>query len=830
VGFQYDRLIKISAAGSRKALLWPPQDLLWSDFVAKLAAPVRSTSTVAEYLAMTKSQQDELKDVGGFVGGTFIGNRRKAANVLGRDILTLDLDHIPAGGTQEIIQRIRALRCAFVLYSTRKHHNGAPRIRVIILLNRTVTAEEYEAIARKIAEIIGLRYADPTTFEPARLMYWPSVNADGPYEYYYEDNGMVNADEVLAMYADWRDMTAWPAVSSGPPGPRRPAVRPTDPLLKKGVVGAFCRTYDILAAMDRFIPNVYAPCDIEDRYTYTGGSTTGGAILYDHGQHLYSHHATDPGGGKLVNAFDMVRLHLFGDQDEAVKPDTPANKYPSYIRMKHLALNDPAVSARMTREQLAEAGEDFAEIRLTGPVPPESGHPEPGPPETPADPPAPDLSWMDRLTKDGNGALQKSLQNVMLVLQHHRQLSRCVRLNLLSEKKHAAESLPWGRIQNEAAWRDEDTTELCRWLEKILGKLNRADVKHALNAIALRQAYHPIRDYLNGLVWDGQPRLDTLLIDYMGAEDNAYVRVTTRKSLIAAVARVMSPGCKFDYMLVLIGKQGRQKSTLLYLLAGGSEFFSDSLKTFEGQKAQEGVRGKWILEIADMQTFDKSDINAAKGFISQQSDYYRPAFAEETRDFKRQCVFFGTSNDVDCLRDPTGGRRFWPVVIDSNPRTKDVTTDLSAERGQIWAEAVVRWRQGESLYLPPELEAIAAKYQEYHRESHPWEEPIQEYLEMRVPENWLEWDTEKRRLFFGGGMTGEALSDAVKWVPLPYVSAQEIWEVVLGKPLGNLYPRDTRVINQILQRQPNWKKEGVQRHGAGKKLVRGYVRTNNPNG
>jgi predicted P-loop ATPase len=407
----------------------------------------------------------------------------------------------------------------------------------------------------------------------------------------------------------------------------------------------------------------------------------------------------------------------------------------------------------------------------------------------------------------------------MLALQKHDALRGCVRLNLLSEQKTAVEGLPWARNAAGNLWRDEDTTELCRWLEPIFEKTSRADVRNALNAIAMRQAYHPIRDYLNGLTWDGVPRLDTLFIYYMGAEDSGYVRAVTRKSLVAAVARVMTPGCKYDYMLVLIGGQGIKKTSLLHMLAVKPEWFSDSLKTFDGQKAQEAVRGKWILEIADMQTFEKSEINAAKSFITQQSDYYRPAFGEEMKDFPRQCVFFGTSNDFECLRDPTGGRRFWPIVADQQGRQKNLESDLPVELDQIWAEAVVRWAQGEPLYLTPEFEAVAAAHQELHRESHPWEDLIREYLDTQVPENWLDWDIETRRIFLSGNATG-----VFKLIPLPYVSVQEIWELVLNSQMKMLNMRDARIIGQILRRQPDWAYEGSQRHGTGKKLVRSFRR------
>ena len=178
---EHNRMLQISTAGNRKATHWPKSEILWSDFTDKLKTPVRGMETLDQYLALPKSRQDELKDVGGFVGGTFTGDRRKASCVEGRDLVTLDLDNIAAGQTDDILKRVGGLGCAAAVYSTRKHAGYAPRLRVIIPLDRTATADEYEPAARKLAFLIGIGFCDPTTFEASRLMYWPSCCADSQY-------------------------------------------------------------------------------------------------------------------------------------------------------------------------------------------------------------------------------------------------------------------------------------------------------------------------------------------------------------------------------------------------------------------------------------------------------------------------------------------------------------------------------------------------------------------------------------------------------------------------------------------------------------------------
>ena len=198
----YDRQITITVGASRRATQWQPQTMLLSELYTRLSVPARGAESLAEYLQMPKSQQDDLKDVGGFVAGTLNGPRRKAGAVTGRDVLALDLDNIPAGGTDDVLRRVEALGCGYCVYSTRKHMPSAPRLRVLLPLDRTCTADEYEPCARRMAELIGMELADPSTFEASRLMYWPSSCADGEAVYHFADKPMLSADGLGGGYAD----------------------------------------------------------------------------------------------------------------------------------------------------------------------------------------------------------------------------------------------------------------------------------------------------------------------------------------------------------------------------------------------------------------------------------------------------------------------------------------------------------------------------------------------------------------------------------------------------------------------------------------------------
>ena len=229
-----DRQITITVGASRNAVDWLPQTMWISELWERLRTPQRGTETVAEYLEMPKGEQDKRKDVGGFVAGTLNGVRRKASAVTGRDIIALDLDNIPNGQADRVSASIGALGCGYCIYSTRKHRPDAPRLRVLFPLDRTCTADEYEPLARKMAEQIGMELADPTTFEAARLMYWPSCCRDGEYIYYTDDKPLLSVDGLLATYIDWRDVTSWPKHPGATPKARL-AAKQGDPEEKKGI-------------------------------------------------------------------------------------------------------------------------------------------------------------------------------------------------------------------------------------------------------------------------------------------------------------------------------------------------------------------------------------------------------------------------------------------------------------------------------------------------------------------------------------------------------------------------------------------------------------------
>lgn len=769
---QYNRELIISSAGSRKTITWTKQKIFWTELVEKLKTPVKSSETLDEYLKFPKSKQDDLKDVGGFVGGELRNNKRRDG-VIGRDLIALDLDNIEAGHTQNILKKLDGLGCAFVVYSTRKHNEYKPRLRVLFPTDRTITAEEYEPIARKLASFIGITLCDPTTFQVERLMYWPSCSSDSQYVYTYADKPFLNADGILKMYSDWKNVAEWPQVPGADKSIERLRKKQENPLEKKGIVGAFCKTYNILEAIEKFIPGVYETCDIEGRLTYTGGSTFGGAILYEDGLFLYSHHATDPASMKLCNAFDLIRLHKFGAFDDEAKEGTPTAKLPSFSMMSDLALSDKEVKGRLSLEKMQQAGLDFK-------------------PE--------DLSWINLLEIDGAGNYAKTRKNIITIFENDSNLKGKIAYDEFANRGLVLGVLPWNFEVKRRNWQDVDDAQLRIYLETVYGITGDGKISDALMGYSHNNKINEVQDYLKNLTWDGTKRIDTLLTEYLGAEDNAYTRAVIRKSLVAAVARAMEPGVKWDYMPILAGPQGIGKSTFLQLL--GKDWFSDSLQSFEGKDASEMIQGTWINEIGELTVLTRSETNAVKQFLSKKEDIFREAYGRKTGRFPRRCIFFGTSNDMEFLKDKTGNRRFWPVDLYTVIPVKSVFNDLPSEIDQLWAEAFVAWEQGEELFLTGEAKEIAEREQDSHRESNAKEGLILEFLEKEIPVDWYNKELSEKRLILNGNMD---LSN-VKLMKRTKICAIEIWCECFGSDPKYMQRKDSIEINGILDTFKEWKK------------------------
>lgn len=806
------RKLLISEANNRLSKQWVTTEITWSGFVERLGNPKVTAETLDEFLSYSKSKQDDIKDVGGFVGGKLKGNLRRSEAVESRSLITLDLDNLAYEDDTKIIKTLNGLGCAYAVYSTRKHQTTKPRIRVIFPLAEDVTAEEYEPIARKVAEFIGLRYCDPTTFQAVRLMYWPSHSKDSDYIFTYADEPLLDGKAILNMYANWRDITSWPEVPDAQKLHQNMLKKQENPLEKEGMVGAFCRRFNIYEAIAEFLPGVYEECDVPNRLTFVGGSTTAGAIVYQDGLFLYSHHATDPCSQKLVNAFDLVRLHKFGHKDISADVNTPVAKLPSWIAMKEWVMAKTDVKKDLLKERQQRAIAEFSivddknEEVLEGEVVED------------------DDKWEEGIqySADGMKALS-TLSNIILILRNDRELKFKIFKDIFASRILVRDGVPWDRKFEtlDRIWTDTDDAGLRWYLESNYGITSTNKIIDGVNLIAEENAENKVATRLQLTQWDGEKRLETLFIDYLGCEDNAYTREISEKSLVAAVRRAIFGGIKWDNMPILIGPQGVGKSTFLKIL--GMDWYNDSLVNVEGKDACELIQGSWIIEMGELSSLRKSELNLVKNFLSRTDDIFRASYGRRAQKYPRRCAFFGTANDTNFLRDETGNRRFWPIDCFIYTPKKSIFEDLKDESDQIWAEACeLAKNEYYSLVLSKEAEKIAKEEQEAHSEDNVYKGMILNYLDKKIPKSWSSMDLFGRRSFLDEYEKQELLHDDLTL--RDKICAAEIWEEALKMDIRYIKKSDSIEINKVLSTLPGWVKMKTTSKFGKYGVQRGYTR------
>ena len=339
--------LKIAYGNSRQSKYWSNASISFEDLCDRLREPVRTPETVSEYQALTKPERDVIKDIGGFVPASLRDGRRKADHVEKRSMLVYDLDFAEPGFVRNIREKIAYKGC---VYSTHSHTPDNPRIRVILPAARDMTPDEHNAVARYTAQELGiLEMVDPCSFKPHQLMYWPSCPSDGEYVFCELEGEPVDPDKVLAAHPEWTECLALPSAPKESMAKKPTDKKQQDPLTKEGIVGVFCRVYTLQDAIEKFLPDVYEPAS-DGRYTYIAGESTAGLVLYDNATFAYSHHATDPAFGKLVNAFDLVRIHRFGDEEG------------SFSKMCAFAEADEEVRKEMQKESAENAKKEFEHI------------------------------------------------------------------------------------------------------------------------------------------------------------------------------------------------------------------------------------------------------------------------------------------------------------------------------------------------------------------------------------------------------------------------------------------------------------------------------------
>lgn len=828
----------------------------------------KTPETRAQFNKMDKAGQDALKSAFGFImTAPMKDGVRKRVNVQPRNIISIDVDYATPGLLLRLEEGLHPVcQYEFVLHTSRRHTAKNPRFRIFFILDRYVDVDEFMALSRLLGSMIEdgahmMKMVDAVSFRPAQMMFKPSICSDGEYVYVANHGDLVDPDAIFAEYPNWTDYSSLPRTETEGDGIlRASAAKAEDPKAKDGPVGTFCRAYNVIEAIDEFLPDVYAATDEaseKPRYSYLLGTSTSGAVIEDDGDFLYSHHGSDPCADRLVNAFDLVRIHKFGDLDADEDADTPPGKLPSWKAMLKFCKGDKRFLAQQREDKYGNLGSAFDDVEEVE-ADEEESEPEVGIPmsddfddddligPSPARfplgsgshvnvPKSKKLSkrdphWFERLDTNNNGDLESSATNAASILYNDPRTFRAIAFNAFSHHIVCLHNIITGIevapnhiVQKPDVgdpWQDIDDITVRMLLErrpkpdsdddedKRLGgyglKMTDRDMNAAVMSVARRNAFDPVLDMLAEAeaIWDGVPRIDLLWIDYFKVDDNAYHRETARLFMIALVTRQFEPGHKFDYAPIIEGKTGVRKSAFAKALVGDRFFGEIACKLDDVKQVVETIAGVIVGEIPELSSLHKTDHNAAKAFMRRQVDKVRMSYDRRVTERARRMVCIGTTNDSKYLRDPTGNRSYWPIVIILDRLPKDneglpiIDTDtLSSLRMQLLGEAVHAYRQmrrekPESKGdLPLTLQTKAAREMAEMLQAEARTLELHEYW-LEVIEDWLNKPVTLRQLMTENNFSEDEIhAKTLDWVSDLLVlrvafTPQQVAKHALGKDHG----------------------------------------------
>ena len=749
--------------------------LSWTKFKEQFREPLRTAETQRDYFKRSEDEQKRLKELNGWwFRSQTEGKVRNRKSALPSDLITLDFDYPSPDFFEACRWGLLPVDWDYFIHTSRRHTPEKPRFRMVILTKTPIPNDDYSAASRIVAWTIdsAMEWVDKVSFRAAQMMYMPTASKGAEYVFAAHAGEPCDWEGLRAKFdrevGDSHDLSKLPKCRDE--HLRQVADKAEVPTEKDGPVGYFCRAYTVPEAIDAFdLP--YIPVDGEpNRYSYAHGTTSNGAEVYDDGLFLYSHHGSDPCGDMLVNAFDLVRLHRFGDQDT----DTydKIGDRPSFKAMLALCGEDPGYCRERTRAQYDDlamfdsldddAQEEIAEAEVEDhePMPPEwlevigpfNGY---SLPETVAPAvlspvgtaieaprarrrPKPPKDWIDQLETDKLGQVLPTVFNVAKIIAHDVRIRDAIGFNdflndavMLLPIKTKEKWLPVFDVPDRLSgepYEDRHRNIVRIILEAPNGpgkigwglKVSDRDLDAGILTAAHVNHFHPVRETLQSFEWDGVARADRLFIDYLGCPDHPYFREAARCFLVAAVTRIFEPGHKFDFCPVLWGSQGIRKSTFIKTLAMG--WFGELTADFDDeQKLAEQIKGCWISELPELASTQRSKVEDVKAFLSRTVLPVRMAYDRRVTHFRAQTVFMGSVNNIDFLKDETGNRRFWPIEV----IFEEIDTDrLARELPLIWAEALAIYRAMRAeqptgtlpLYLrSPEAAERALELQEQSR-------------------------------------------------------------------------------------------------------------------
>jgi predicted P-loop ATPase len=724
--------MKVAIAPKRASLHWKQVDLSWSDLMEWVEHPA-DVKESGNYILGTLTPDSELTHDGKLC----VGMHRKREYVQQRNGLALDAD----SPVEDFVARVKKLGCRAIVHTTFSSTEDSPRYRVLIPLASSVEPEEYTEIAEEVMSRIGKESFDPGSSQPERYMFRPATDDHDSYAHWVFEGSTLDP-------ADFSEDL------SGKRPPRSEFRRKKNPLELEGTVGAFNRAYD--NGWDRLIVDYELPYErvSANRYQLKGSKATAGMGPIEGRPNLvFSHHSNDPAAGVACSAFDLVRLHRFSQLDEDTS--VPVNRRPSHEAMLKLASENSAAVRSLV-------GEDFAS----------------------------DDEWQFELKRSKrSGKLADVVHNWDLIRAND-PIMASFRYNEMTLTGETSADLPWRSIRTGKELTDNDTTEFRFYLERTYGIRPGKDfVWELMRASATQSAYHPVRNYLNSLHWDGKPRMEFCL---PGVEPTAYTRMVARKALIAAVTRIFEPGTKWDHMPVLVGREGIGKTWWIERMARG---YYSTLGRLGDKDTVLAMRQSWILVSDEGHSFRKDEAEIQKEFLTRTSDTFRMPYDRETLSHPRHCVFWATTNDQTFLRRQEGNRRFLVVKCVNDVNFEAMTDDYV---DQVWAEATYRYQLGnENLYLVQDEARLAAMEREPFVEEDALTGLVAEYLSTMVPEDWEERTLRDRAAWLRDRKDGFTTEGDT---PLTRVCSMQVWVEALDRRASEANRADLLQIAESLRR------------------------------
>lgn len=770
---------------------------------------IRTQETVFEYKRGDRDFQLKCKDKGGFIAGESRYNRRDNISMLSRNMITLDLDYCPAN-IFEIIQQKHdngELNFKFFVYTTHSHTPEKPRLRLIIPLATPVPLEQYEPIARAAANIVGLEYFDATTFQVNRIMYFPSVSIDGEYrceQFGSENCEFLNPSEMLDKYMNYLDIAEFqkPHYIEGLKINRIEEGKIKDSTKTKfRIVNAFNTAFTIEEAIDRFLSEEYKKGRLHGRYTYVNGESKDGLVILSP-QYAYSHHATDPAQGRLLHAFDIVRIHKFGKKDDDKSEQYTEEKYntsQSFLSMTDFIRDNlPEVMRFMPEiQKLSKSIEEFREGKIIN----EPNSPEAG-------------DWrlnLDYIGSEKDRHPKSNARNLKMIFENDEYFKDLFYYDGLKDAICFDRPPHWNLDKERGEMlTDDDDSEIRTYLNatyEIAGKdLIYDAVVHQSN----KKRRHPIKAFFANLSdWDKKPRIETIFCDLFDITPNAYYKEASKSWWCGLVQRVLRAGSKYDLCVVFSGEQGIGKSQLGKSIAtlkwngdmpqidSQPNFYSDDELPFEKKDAYEQLGGIMIYELPEFEKYyKKSDTSTIKSFLSKTSDKYRKSYGRRVGEYRRQCVFFATTNDKQPLRDRTGNRRFLPFYSNLPAFTSRVydkkywTQDI---RDQCLAEALYYYNGGYNpmTKFSDEAQRIWNNLNEQATIDNDSLPIVEKYINTRFPTNYFRFALPEMREIYNG-VHFQTINNKTPSETRDEISIKEIYCVAFDRDLARAPEFNTR--------------------------------------